>query len=640
LKEALEDLHRQVIELKTENVQLKSGWQENREWFNKIFHAAANPMAITRIRDGLIVDVNESFLEFSGFHREELVGRTTSECGLWAEAKQRDTAIQTLKASGKVSSLEILMRSKSGEIFTAIFSGDTITVNSEPCMLSMAINITERKKAEDGLKRSEEKYRILVENSLQGLAIIQDLRIVYCNHTFAAFLGYSVDALLSMNPRQVLSLVALNDREILAKRHRERLDGKPVPSRYEHRAVKRDGTFIWVEALITVTEYDGKPAVQATYIDISGRKEAEQKISASKDHLDAILNHISDPIFVLDRQHRIIHINDAGCAFSGMRRENLIGMTTHQYLPKDRAEEMWRQEEEVYETGKECVTEDYLPDTQGNMHALIVKKCLLVDTNGNKELIGVARDITEYKNLQAQMLQVQKMEAIGALASGIASDFNNLLSIIKGYVDLVIEERAADTDLRQDLEKALQACQRGETLTTQLMAFSQTHRLNMEIINLNEIIRGMTSLIRRLIGEAIHYEAMLDPDLAFINSDPDQVRQIITNLVVNAQAAMPEGGRLIIQTANVELDEPQAGKHPEAKAGSYVLLAITDDGMGMDDHIKAHLFEPFFTTKGEGKGTGLGLSTVYGIVKQSNGFIEVESRPGSGTKFLIYFPPE
>jgi signal transduction histidine kinase len=301
---------------------------------------------------------------------------------------------------------------------------------------------------------------------------------------------------------------------------------------------------------------------------------------------------------------------------------------------------MWQQEEDVYNTGQECVTEEFLSDARGNMHALIVKKSLLIDRYGNKELIGVARDITEYKNLQAQMLQVQKMEAMGVLANGIAADFNNLLSIIKGYVELVIEERAADTELCQDLEKAMQACQRGETLTKQLVAFSQTHKLNMEILDLNEIIREMKSLIQRLIGEAVSYEAILDPDLAFIHSDPDQVRQIITNLVVNAQAAMPEGGKLTIQTANVQLDESQARKHPEAKAGCYVLLTIADNGIGMDDHVKAHLFEPFFTTKGEGKGTGLGLSTVYGIVKQSNGFIEVESRPGSGTKFLIYFPRE
>lgn len=640
MKETLEDLHRQVIELKAENAQLKVGWQENRKRFYKIFHAAANPMAITRISDGLIIDINESFLEFSGFHRDELVGKTTSECGLWADAKQRDAAIQILQTRGKVSGFEILMRSKSGEIFAAIFSGDPITVNSEPCMLSMAINITERKKAEDALKRSEDKYRTLVENSLQGLAIIQDLRIVYCNHTFADILGYSIEELLSMNPRQVLGLVALNDREILLRRNRDRMEGKPVPSRYEHKAVKRDGTVIWVEALISLTEYLGKPAVQATYIDISERREAEEKVKASKDHLDAILNHISDPIFVLDRQHRIIHINDAGCTFSGISRENLIGTTTHQYLSKDRAEEMWRQEEEVFETGNECVTEEYLPDKQGNMHALIVKKSLLIDPYGNKELIGVARDITEYKNLQAQMLQVQKMEAMSALANGIVSDFNNLLSIIKGYVELVIEERASDADLRRDLERALRACKNGETLTKQLMAFSQTNKLNMEILDLNEIIREMKSLIQRLIGEAIRYEAILDPDLAFINSDPDQVRQAITNLVVNAQAAMPQGGKLTIQTANVQLDESQARKHPEAKAGCYVLLTIADNGVGMDDHVKAHLFEPFFTTKGEGKGTGLGLSTVYGIVKQSKGFIAVESEPGKGTKFLLYFPCE
>jgi signal transduction histidine kinase len=178
----------------------------------------------------------------------------------------------------------------------------------------------------------------------------------------------------------------------------------------------------------------------------------------------------------------------------------------------------------------------------------------------------------------------------------------------------------------------------GEALTTQLLAFSHNRVLNSEIINLNEIVRGMRSLIRRLIGEAVDCEMISNPDLGCINADPGQIQQIVTNLVVNAHAAMPEGGKLVIETANINLDEKQAGKHPSARVGSYVMLAISDDGTGMDDKVKAHLFEPFFTTKDEGKGTGLGLSTVYGIVKQCNGFIEVESAPGKGTRFMIYFP--
>jgi PAS domain S-box-containing protein len=466
------------------------------------------------------------------------------------------------------------------------------------------------------------------------------MRIVFCNQTFAAFLGYSIDEILSMQSRQVMALIALDDREILAKRHRDRLEGSFVSSRYEHKATKRDGSVIWVEALIAMTEHCGKPAVQATYIDISDRKEAEQKIRSSKDHLDAILNHISDPIFVLDRRHRILLLNDAACAFSGAHREDLIGATTHQYLSKEQAAKMWQQEEDVFNTGKECITEDFLPDLHGNMHALIVKKTLLIDRFGDKELVGVARDITEYKNLQAQILQVQKMEAISGLAYSFSTDLNNLLSIIRGYIDLVIEERVSDRDLCQDLEKALQACNKAETLTAQLMQFSQPHSLNWDIINLNEIIREMNPLIRRLMDETISYEMILDPQLCFINGDADQIRQIITNLAVNARAAMPQGGKLVIETSNIILDDAQAGKHPEARIGSYVLLTIADDGVGMDDRVKAHLFEPFFTTKGEGKGTGLGLSTAYGIVKQSGGFIEVESAPGKGTQFRIHFPKQ
>ena len=494
--------------------------------------------------------------------------------------------------------------------------------------------------AEEALRESEEKYRTLVENSLLGLAIIQDLRIVFCNHTYAAFLGYTVDEVLSMPQDNVLEFLDTNDRLLLLRRHRDRLAGKDVPNRYEHKAIKRDGTAIWVDACISLTEYQGKPAVLATYIDITDRKEAERKIQTGKDHLDAVLNHISDPIFVMDREHRIIHINDAGCAFSGMRREDVLGMSTHEHIPKEQGLAMWQAEEDVFNSGKEIVSEDNLPDAQGTMHSMIVKKSLLIDRNGNKQLVGVARDVTEYKNLHRQLLQAQKMEAIGTLAGGIANDFNSLLSIIKGYVDLVLEERASDKELQQDLGYVLEACKKGAILTNQLSAFDQNRKHNSEIINIAEIVQGMLPVIQRLIGEAICLEIKSDPELRYVFADPGQIQQIVTNLVVNAQAAMPEGGKLIVEIANINFVERQAGMHPGGGAGAYVLLAVADDGIGMDDTVKAHLFEPFFTTKGEANGTGLGLSTVYGIVKHYNGFIDVESEMGKGTKFLVYFPCE
>jgi PAS domain S-box-containing protein len=249
-----------------------------------------------------------------------------------------------------------------------------------------------------------------------------------------------------------------------------------------------------------------------------------------------------------------------------------------------------------------------------------------------------SRDISERKKLQEQLQQAMKMEAVGLLAGGIAHDFNNLLNVINGYCELVLEDIAADDPKRKDLEQITQAGLRAASLTSQLLAFGRKQILQPEILDLNSVINGMSSMLRRLIRENIELIPITQPGLGLINADPGQIQQIIMNLAVNSRDAILEGGNLTIETANVNFDEEYAREHPAIEVGPYVMLAISDNGLGMDAVTKSHLFEPFFTTKEKGKGTGLGLSTVYGIVKQSNGFIWVYSEPGKGTTFKIYFP--
>ena len=250
---------------------------------------------------------------------------------------------------------------------------------------------------------------------------------------------------------------------------------------------------------------------------------------------------------------------------------------------------------------------------------------------------GILVDISERKLMEMQSQQARRMEAVGRLAGGIAHDFNNLLTIIKGYTELA-RQRADTPELKTDIERIEDASERAAALVRQLLAFSRRQVLQPKNLDLNGVVRGLEQLLRRLMGEDIRLETTLGGGLGTIKADPSQIEQVLMNLVVNARDAMPEGGKLFIETCNTELDQRYASEHVTVKAGPYVMLAVSDTGIGMSAETAAHIFEPFFTTKGGGRGTGLGLATTYGIVKQSGGYIWVYSEPGQGTTFKVYLP--
>jgi two-component system, cell cycle sensor histidine kinase and response regulator CckA len=259
------------------------------------------------------------------------------------------------------------------------------------------------------------------------------------------------------------------------------------------------------------------------------------------------------------------------------------------------------------------------------------------NANDNLEEL-VKKRTSELRSAEEQLQHAQRMEAIGRLAGGIAHDFNNMLSVIIGYSDIVLLRLPADSAIRNEIREIRNAGERAGQLTRQLLAFSRKQVLQPEVLNLNETILEMEKMLKRLIGEDIDLAVHLSESLDRVKFDPGQIEQIILNLVVNARDAMPRGGKILIQTANIELDEEYASQHSDASAGPHVMLAVTDTGSGMDAETRARIFEPFFTTKEIGRGTGLGLSTVYGIVKQSGGNIWVYSEPGHGTTFKIYIP--
>jgi two-component system cell cycle sensor histidine kinase/response regulator CckA len=258
--------------------------------------------------------------------------------------------------------------------------------------------------------------------------------------------------------------------------------------------------------------------------------------------------------------------------------------------------------------------------------------------NGQQAVLAFVSDITERKRLEQQFFQAQKMEAVGRLAGGIAHDFNNILTVILGYAELMAQVADNRAAMAKNIEAIRQAAKKGAGLTQKLLAFSRKQLLQPKVLDLNVLIVGMEAILKRLLGEGIVLVQNLHPQLGSIHADTSQIEQIILNLAVNAKDAMDDGGRLIIETDNIEFSNDDIQSGPEMRAGSYVKLAISDTGSGMSEDVKSHLFEPFFTTKESGRGTGLGLATVYGIIKQSNGFIYVYSERGQGTTFKLYFP--
>jgi PAS domain S-box-containing protein len=368
----------------------------------------------------------------------------------------------------------------------------------------------------------------------------------------------------------------------------------------------------------------------------------QQKYEADRDrrallgHYDYLSRFANDIILLMDETGQIVEANDRAVAAYGYPREELIGMpqrllrdpaTIDAYAHQLRAPE--EQESLVFETLHRRRDGTTFP-VEVSARRIVVEGAVLRQ--------AIVRDITERSKLQAQLLQAQKMECVGRLAGGVAHDFNNLLTVINGYADLVLKQAGNDDSLREMITEIGRSGQRAADLTGQLLAFSRRQMLSLKVVDLNEVIGDTTKMLRRLVGEDMEVKTILEPRLGSIRADTGQVHQVLLNLAVNARDAMPGGGKFLIETATVEIDEDYVRSHAEARAGTYVLLAVSDTGTGMDAGTRDRAFEPFFTTKAPGEGTGLGLSTVYGIIKQSEGWISLYSEPGRGTTFKIYLP--
>jgi PAS domain S-box-containing protein len=375
--------------------------------------------------------------------------------------------------------------------------------------------------------------------------------------------------------------------------------------------------------------------------DVTERHRAEEALRRSEERFReqaALLDKATDAIMVKDQGGRVRYWNRGAERLYGHGAAAAIGRAVADLLYRDPAAEPAEPARAVLERG-EWFGELQQVTADGKDVVVESRWTLVRDKDGRPgDVLVINTDVTEKKKLEARYLHAQRMEGIGTLAGGVAHDFNNLLTIITGYSELALTQLAPDDASRELLAEVCKAGERAAGLTRQLLAFSRRMILSLRVLDLNALVREMEKLLRRLIGEDVDLATALESDLGPVRADPVQLEQVILNLVVNARDAMPTGGHLTIETQNVDLDTSAGAYLPELRPGRYVLLAVTDTGVGMDEPTQARIFEPFFTTKPVGQGTGLGLATVYGIVKQLGGHVEVYSEPGRGTTFKIYLP--
>jgi PAS domain S-box-containing protein len=370
------------------------------------------------------------------------------------------------------------------------------------------------------------------------------------------------------------------------------------------------------------------------------RRQAEAAVRASEERFRALVENSSDALLLIDPEGRVQYVTPSSQRSFGYAPEDMTGRSVFDFLhPDDRDMVAARMADTLGAPGGSLTAEVRFQHADGStriMEGIAVNR---LDDPSVRAIVVNARDVTERRRLEDQLRQAQKLEAVGQLAGGVAHDFNNLLTAILGYSNLILDDVAADHPLRHDLEEIRSAGERAASVTRQLLAFSRRQMLQPQIVDINGLIRQLEKLLRGLVSAQIEVVPRLAPDLVPVKADPGSIEQMLVSLAVNARDAMPHGGRLTIETANVTLSPAESEAIGPMPPGRYVMLAIGDTGEGMDADTRARIFEPFFTTKEQGRGSGLGLATVYGMIKQNGGYIWVESEPGQGTTFKLYLPP-
>ena len=602
--------------------------------YRRLFETAKDGILILDAETGMVMDVNPFLVKLLGYSHEQIVGKAIWELGFFRDAIANRDKFLELQRQEYVRYENLPLETADGRRREVEFVSNVYLAGGEKVIQCNIRDITDRVRLESSLKESASFLNTLLE-AMPVPVFYKDLegRYTGVNRAFEIFFGKTRAELVGKtvfdtSPPDLAKLTHARDLELFQKSGMQAYEAKVQDD--------QGGRHDVVYHKATYTGADGKMGgMIGVILEITERVQAE----ADRARLATAVEQSAETIMITDADGTILYVNPAFEQTTGYTSAEAVGQNPRILQSGNQDAEFYRRMWTALKRGEVWRGHFVNRRKDGTTYEEEASISPVRDAAGQiVNYVAAQRDVTHVAKLEDQLRQAQKMEAVGRLAGGVAHDFNNLLTGIMGYSELCLDEIASDHPIRKWLEEIKIEVGRSADITRQLLAFARKQTVAPKVMDLNDAVAGMLNLLRRLIGENLQLAWLPGAELWPIRVDPSQVDQILANLCVNARDAIAGIGKIALATENVRLDSSFCSGRADSLPGDYVLLTVTDDGCGMDPETQAQIFEPFFTTKGLGKGTGLGLATVYGIVKQNNGFIHVYSEPDRGTVFRIYLP--